>query len=53
MGILGYGGEYDAANMQPYIMEGGAATIKSNLDSWYAVAQSNIVKIQTEMPTPD
>ena len=52
MGILGYGGEYNAANMQPYIMGDGLAAIKSNLDSWYGVAQSNIEKIETEMPSP-
>ena len=52
MGILGYGGEYSAANMQPYIMGDGLAAIKSNLDSWYGVAQGNIEKIETEMPDP-
>ena len=53
MGVLGYGGEYDAANMQPLIMEGGIANIKNNLDSWYGIAESNIKKIETEMPIPD
>ena len=51
MGVFGYGGEYTAANLQYEILGDGASisSLKSNLDSWYSVAEANIDKIESEM----
>ena len=51
MGVFGYGGEYTAAGLQYEILGDGASisSLKSNLDSWYSVAEANIDKIESEM----
>ena len=50
MGVIGYGGEYTSASFQAELLSGeSSSTIKSNLDSWYGVAQTNIEKIEKEM----
>ena len=51
VGVLTYGGEYDAYSIQYSLLDEAdtKAKIKSNLESWVSVIESNINKIVKEM----
>ena len=52
VGVLTYGGEHSAASIQYNLIDeasSGKDTLKSNLDSWYSVLETNINKIENEL----
>lgn len=51
VGVLTYGGEYDAASIQYSLLDEAdtKAKLASNLQSWDAVLQTNIDKIESEL----
>ena len=52
VGVLTYGGEHSAASIQYNLIDeasSGKDTLKSNLDSWYSVLETNISKIENEL----
>lgn len=51
VGILSYGGDYTAGSVQFSLIDqsNSKAKLKSNLDSWYGVFDTNIKKITSEM----
>ena len=51
VGVLTYGGEHDAYTIQYSLVDEAAtkAHLKSNLDTWYSILDSNIAKIENEL----